>query len=122
MRDHPALRAIAAQAAMLFRVDQHGGSAGGIRHGRTARGQHQPDKHGCRPAAGGRGNPGTAAGLRNVYTFDIAALTTVKVHAATEDQARSMIDGLTSITTRTAGDDIETAYGLERVHPRLRRR
>jgi hypothetical protein len=48
----------------------------------------------------------------NVYKFDVIAVTTVNVRAETEDQARAMIDGLNSITTRTTGDDIEAAAGL----------
>jgi hypothetical protein len=49
----------------------------------------------------------------NSYKFDVIAVATVNVRAQTEDQARAMIDGLNSITTRTTGDDIETAYDLD---------
>jgi hypothetical protein len=49
----------------------------------------------------------------NSYKFDVIAVATVNVRAETEDQARAMIDGLNSITTRTTGDDIETAYDLD---------
>jgi hypothetical protein len=52
-------------------------------------------------------------GKLNSYKFDVIAVTTVNVRAETEDQARAMIDGLNSITTRTTGDDIEAAYGLD---------
>lgn len=48
-----------------------------------------------------------------LYKFDVVAVTTVNVRARTEDQARAMIDGLHSITTRTTGDDIEAAYALD---------
>jgi hypothetical protein len=49
----------------------------------------------------------------NTYKFDVIAVTTVDVRAETEDQARAMIDGLNSITTRTTSDDIEAGYGLD---------
>lgn len=49
----------------------------------------------------------------NLYEFDIAAVVTLKVRAKTEDQARSMIDGLRSISARTTGEDIETVHGLD---------
>ena len=49
----------------------------------------------------------------NSYKFDVIAVTTVNVRAETEDQARAMVDGLNSITTRTTGDDIEAAAGLD---------
>lgn len=49
----------------------------------------------------------------NSYKFDVIAVTTVNVRAETEDQARAMIGGLNSISTRTTGDDIEAAYGLD---------
>ena len=115
VRDHPALRAIAAQAAMLFRVDQMGAPPEVYdtveRHAASISPESTPAAAG--PPQAAAATPGTAAGQRNEYTFDIAALTTVKVRAATEGEARGMIDGLTSITTRTAGDGIETAYGLD---------
>jgi hypothetical protein len=49
----------------------------------------------------------------NSYKFDVNAVVTVNVRAETEDRARAMIDGLNSITTRTTGDDIEAAAGLD---------
>jgi hypothetical protein len=49
----------------------------------------------------------------NSYKFDVIAVATVNVRAETEDQARAMIDGLNSVTTRTTGDDIEAAPWLD---------
>lgn len=49
----------------------------------------------------------------NSYKFDVIAVTTVNVRAQTEDQARTMIDGLASITTRTTGEEIEAVAGLD---------
>lgn len=67
-------------------------------------------------AAGGE-LPGQEEAARaqqlNSYKFDVIAVATVNVRAETEDRARAMIDGLNSITTRTTGDDIETAYDLD---------
>lgn len=48
----------------------------------------------------------------NSYTFDVVAVTTVKVRAGTEEQARAMIDGLNTISTQTTGDDIQAARDL----------
>lgn len=48
----------------------------------------------------------------NSYTFDVVAVTTVKVRAGTEEQARAMIDGLNTISTQTTGDDIQAAREL----------
>jgi hypothetical protein len=64
--------------------------------------------HGATAAAGG-----SVTGQLNSYKFDVIAVTTVNVRAETEEQARAMIDGLNSITTRTTGDDIEAVHGLD---------
>jgi hypothetical protein len=53
--------------------------------------------------------PALAAPGLNSYKFDVLAVTTINVRALTEEQARAMIGGLDSITTRTAGDGIEAA-------------
>lgn len=55
----------------------------------------------------------SVTGQLNSYKFDVIAVTTVNVRAETEEQARAMIDGLNSITTRTTGDDIEAVHGLD---------
>lgn len=71
-------------------------------------GFREVDPHGA-TAAGGS----SVTGQLNSYKFDVIAVTTVNVRAGTEEQARAMIDGLNSITTRTTGDDIEAVHGLD---------
>lgn len=71
-------------------------------------GFREDDPHGA-TAAGGS----SVTGQLNSYKFDVIAVTTVNVRAETEEQARAMIDGLNSITTRTTGDDIEAVHGLD---------
>jgi hypothetical protein len=51
--------------------------------------------------------------LRNSYKLNVLAVVTVDVRAGTEDQARAMIAGLDSITTRTTGDDAQAVWGLD---------
>jgi hypothetical protein len=73
----------------------------------------RPGAQGTAAAIAAPSTTGAAARPLNSYKFDIVAVTTVNVRAETEEQARAMIDGLNSITTRTTGDDIEAAHGLD---------